>query len=132
MEYPEFRQRSGAVPSYSSAPDDGSRNAIFYITTWRPEQYPRANLEAIAFHEAIPGHHLQIAIARERRGVHPITRYFGFTGFSEGWALYAERLADELGLYSGAIDRMGFLAGEEWRAAWLVLDAGIHTRGWTR
>jgi uncharacterized protein (DUF885 family) len=131
-EYPEFRQRAGAVPSYSPASEDGSRPGIFSITTWQPERISRASLENAAFHEAIPGHHLQNAIAQERREAHPITRYFNFSGFSEGWALYAERLADEMGLYSGDVDRMGMLAAESWRAARMVVDAGIHTRGWTR
>jgi uncharacterized protein (DUF885 family) len=117
-EYPEFRQRAGAVPSYSPASEDGSRPGIFSITTWQPERISRASLEN--------------AIAQERREAHPITRYFNFSGFSEGWALYAERLADEMGLYSGDVDRMGMLAAESWRAARLVVDAGIHTRGWTR
>ncbi len=132
VEYPEFRQRAGAVPSYTSPSEDGRRPGIFSITTWQPERISRAGLEVVAFHEAIPGHHLQSAIAQERPDAHPITRFFNFSGFSEGWALYAERLADEMGLYSGDVDRMGMLAGESWRAARLVLDAGIHSRSWTR
>ena len=132
VEYPEFRQRAGAVPSYTAPSEDGRRPGIFNITTWQPERISRAGLEVIAYHEAIPGHHLQTAIAQERRDAHPITRFFNFSGFSEGWALYAERLADEMGLYSGDLDRMGMLAGESWRAARLVVDAGIHSRGWTR
>jgi uncharacterized protein (DUF885 family) len=86
----------------------------------------------VAFHEAIPGHHLQIAIAQERRHARPISRFFGFSGFNEGWALYAERLADEMKLYSGDVDRMGMLSGHAWRAARLTVDAGIHAGGWTR
>jgi len=78
------------------------------------------------------GHHLQVAIAQERTAAHPITRYFGFSGFSEGWALYSESLADQMGLYSSAVARMGFLTNRAWRAARLVIDAGIHSRGWTR
>jgi uncharacterized protein (DUF885 family) len=105
---------------------------MFYISTYQPERTPRAPVESTAFHEAIPGHHLQSAIASELRGAHPITRYFVFSGFSEGWALYAEQLADEMGLYSGALDRLGMLDARAWRAARLMLDAGIHTRGWTR
>ena len=88
--------------------------------------------EATAFHEGIPGHHLQVAIAQERTGAHAITRYFGFSGFGEGWALYSERLADEMGVYSDRVARMGMLASRAWRAARLVVDAGIHSRGWTR
>jgi uncharacterized protein (DUF885 family) len=131
-EYPEFQQRAGAAASYSPAPDDNSRPAMFFISTYQPERTPRAPVESTAFHEAIPGHHLQSAIASELRGAHPITRYFVFSGFSEGWALYAEQLADEMGLYSGELDRLGMLDARAWRAARLMLDAGIHTRGWTR
>jgi len=132
IEYPEFRQQAGAVPSYTGPSEDGRRPGIFYITTWEPEKISRAGLEDVAFHEAIPGHHLQIALARERTGVHPITRFFNFSGFTEGWALYAEGLADEMGLYGDDVDRMGMLNGRAMRAARLVVDAGIHTRGWTR
>ena len=132
LEYPEFRQREGAVPSYTGPSEDGRRPGIFYITTWQPDSMSRATLEDIAYHEAIPGHHLQIAIAQERRDAHPITRFFGFSGFNEGWALYAERLADEMGLYSGDLDRLGMLSGHAWRAARLVVDAGIHAGGWSR
>ncbi len=131
-EHPEFRQREGAVAQYSAPAEDGSRPGVFWITTYRPEETPRSDGEATAFHEAIPGHHLQVAIAAERPGVHPITRYFFFSGFGEGWALYAERLADEMGLYSDDLARLGLLSNEAWRAARLVLDAGIHARGWTR
>jgi uncharacterized protein (DUF885 family) len=131
-QHPEFRQREGAVAQYSSPTEDGTRPGIFWISTYRPEVIPRAYGEATAFHEGIPGHHLQVAIAQERTGAHPITRYFGFSGFSEGWALYSEELADEMELYSSDVARMGMLASRAWRAARLVLDAGIHSRGWTR
>lgn len=131
-QHPEFRQREGAVAQYSPATEDGSRPGIFWISTYRPDSVPRAYGEATAFHEGIPGHHLQVAIAQERTGAHPLTRYFGFSGFSEGWALYSEVLADEMGLYSSDVTRMGLLASQAWRAARLVLDAGIHSRGWTR
>lgn len=131
-EHPEFRQREGAVAQYSAAPEDRSRPGIFWITTYRPEVTPRAYAEATAFHEGIPGHHLQVAIAQERTGAHAITRYFGFSGFGEGWALYSEGLADEMGVYSDDLARMGLLASRAWRAARLVIDAGVHTRGWTR
>jgi uncharacterized protein (DUF885 family) len=131
-QHPEFRQREGAVAQYSAPTEDGTRPGIFWISTYRPEVIPRAYGEATAFHEGIPGHHLQIAIAQERTGAHPITRYFGFSGFSEGWALYSEELADEMDLYSSDVARMGMLASRAWRAARLVLDAGLHSRGWTR
>jgi uncharacterized protein (DUF885 family) len=131
-QHPEFRQREGAAAQYSASTEDGTRPGVFWISTYRPETIPRAYGEATAFHEGIPGHHLQVAIAQERTGAHPITRYFGFSGFSEGWALYSESLADEMGLYSSDVARMGFLTNRAWRAARLVIDAGIHSRGWTR
>ena len=131
-QHPEFRQREGAVAQYSSAAEDGSRPGIFWISTYRPEAIPRAYGEATAFHEGIPGHHLQVAIAQERKAAHPITRYFFFSGYGEGWALYSEVLADEMGLYSSDIARMGLLASQAWRAARLVIDAGVHARGWAR
>ena len=131
-QHPEFRQREGAVAQYSSATEDGSRPGVFWISTYRPEAIPRAYGEATAFHEGIPGHHLQVAIAQERKDAHPISRYFFFSGFGEGWALYGEVLADEMGLYSSDIARMGLLASQAWRAARLVIDAGVHARGWTR
>jgi uncharacterized protein (DUF885 family) len=131
-QHPEFRQREGAVAQYSPATADGSRPGIFWISTYRPEAVPRAYGEATAFHEGIPGHHLQVAIAQERKDAHPMTRYFFFSGFGEGWALYGEVLADEMGLYSSDTARMGLLASQAWRAARLVIDAGVHARGWTR
>lgn len=131
-QHPEFRQREGAVAQYNAPAEDGSRPGIFYITTYAPERQSRALLETTAFHEAIPGHHLQIAIAQERRDAHPVTRYFFNSGFVEGWALYAEGLADEMGVFGSDLSRLGMLSSYAWRAARLVLDAGIHTRGWTR
>ena len=130
--YPEFRQKAGAPGQYQSAPDDGSRPAIFLINPYEPEKKSRAGVENVAFHEAIPGHHLQVAIAKERRDLHPLSRYTFNSGFGEGWALYAARLADEMGLYSSATGRMGLLSSEAFRAARMVIDAGLHTKGWTR
>ena len=100
-------------------------------TRHRPPQ-PRAILEATAFHETIPGHHLQGAIAQERTDAHPVTRYFGFSGYWEGWALYAERLAMEMDLYSSDLERLGELGSQALRAARLVVDPGLHVLGWSR
>jgi uncharacterized protein (DUF885 family) len=102
------------------------------INLHEAEQQSIAGLEATAFHEAYPGHHLQIAIAMERPNAHAVQRYFGSGGFAEGWALYTERLADEMGLYSSDVDRMGMLSNEALRAARLVVDAGMHALGWSR
>jgi uncharacterized protein (DUF885 family) len=130
--YPEFRQKAGAPGQYQPAPDDGSRPAIFLINPSAPTQQPRADAENTAIHEAIPGHHLQVAIAKERTDLHRLSRYTFNSGFGEGWALYAERLGDEMGLYSGDLARMGMLGSEAFRAARMVIDAGIHMKGWTR
>lgn len=130
--YPEFRQKAGAPGQYQSAPDDGSRPAIFLINPSEPHGKSRADVENTAMHEAIPGHHLQVAIAKERKDLHPLSRYTFSSGFGEGWALYAERLGDEMGLYSSDVGRLGMLASEAFRSARMVIDAGIHTKGWTR
>lgn len=130
--YPEFRQKAGAPGQYQSAPDDGSRPAIFLINPSEPTKQSRADVENTAMHEAIPGHHLQIAIAKERSDLHRLSRHTFNSGFGEGWALYAERLGDEMGLYSSDVGRMGMLASEAFRAARMVIDAGVHVKGWTR
>ena len=117
---------------YYSAPDDGSRPGIYYINTYKPQTRDLHNLQALAFHEAIPGHHLQIAIAKELPEVHPWRRDAGQTAFTEGWGLYAELLADEMGLYSSPQDRFGMHNYQAWRAVRLVVDTGIHAMGWSR
>jgi uncharacterized protein (DUF885 family) len=130
--YPEFRQRAGAPGQYQPAPEDGSRPAIFLINPSEPRGKSLGNAENIAIHEAIPGHHLQVAIAQERTDLHRLSRYAFNSGFGEGWALYAERLGDEMGLYASDLGRMGLLGSEAFRAARMIIDAGIHTKGWTR
>jgi uncharacterized protein (DUF885 family) len=129
--YPEFRQRAGAPGQLNTgAPND--RPSVFLINTWDPLHHSRADIESTAFHETIPGHHLQGAIALERKDLHPFVQLAFNSGYGEGWALYAERLADEMGLYSSPVSRMGMLTSEAFRAARCLIDAGIHTRGWTR
>jgi len=130
--YPEFRERSAPGAEYSSGSDDGSRPGTYYINTYKPETQSKAGVESTAFHEAYPGHHLQFSIAKEVEGTHPVQRYFGTSGFSEGWALYTERLAEEMGIYSGDVDLLGLLSNEALRAARLVVDSGMHALGWTR
>lgn len=128
----QFREMDSPSGYYSHAPDDGSRPAVYYLNCSRPEARPTYNMEALAFHEAVPGHHLQIALAQELSGLHPVRRHIGHTAFVEGWALYSERLCDELGLYSSPWTRFGMLNYQAWRAARLVLDTGIHAMGWSR
>jgi uncharacterized protein (DUF885 family) len=127
-----FEAPSMPPAMYRQASLDGSKPGLYMVNLHRPEQLPRADVEAIAFHEAIPGHHLQIALAMERPAAHRITQIFGATAFIEGWGLYAERLADEMGLYSGDLDRLGMLSAASWRAARLVVDTGMHAKQWTR
>jgi uncharacterized protein (DUF885 family) len=130
--YAPFQEKGAPLGQYNSASDDGSRPGVYLINTYQPEKQSRAGLESVAFHEAYPGHHLQISIAKEREGAHPVTRYFSSSGFTEGWGLYAERLADEMGLFTSDVDRMGLLSNEAHRAARLVVDAGMHALGWSR
>src|SRR5207253_2352061 len=99
---------------------------------YQAEKKSRAPAESTAFHETIPGHHLQGAIALERRDIHPIGRYLGNSGYLEGWALYTERLADEMKLYTADLDRLGMLSSQALRAARLVVDSGMHALEWTR
>jgi uncharacterized protein (DUF885 family) len=129
--YPKFREKSGPN-EYNPPAEDGSRPAVFFINAYQAEKKSRVEAESTAFHETIPGHHLQGAIALERKEIHPIGRYLGNSGYMEGWALYAERLADEMKLFSSDLDRLGMLSSQALRASRLVVDSGIHTLGWTR
>jgi uncharacterized protein (DUF885 family) len=117
---------------YNSAALDGSHPATYRIRLYQPEQQSRVMDEGTAFHEAVPGHHLQINIALHRPGVPAIARELINIGYGEGWALYAEGVADELGLYSGDADRMGMLSNRAWRAVRVIVDTGIHALGWDR
>jgi uncharacterized protein (DUF885 family) len=125
-------EKKGCPNSYVPGTTDGRRPARWRINAGDPTSQPRAGLEGTAFHEGIPGHHLQIALAQERPEAHPVTRYLFFSGFVEGWALYSERLADEMGLYSSDLERFGDLGSQALRAARLVVDPGLHVLGWSR
>jgi uncharacterized protein (DUF885 family) len=129
--YPAFREKN-APNEYNPPAEDGSRPAVFFISAYQAEKQSRVADESTAFHETIPGHHMQIAIALERRDIHPIGRYISNSGYVEGWALYAERLADEMQLFSGDLDRLGMISSQAFRASRLVVDSGLHALGWTR
>jgi len=130
--YPAFRERQ-SVGEWNPPAEDGSRPGIYYLSTYDPRHKSRADLEALSFHETIPGNHLQGAIALERGDTIPaIARYFWSPGMGEGWAEYAEQLADEMGLYSSDTARFGMLADITLSATLLVVDTGIHAFGWTR
>jgi uncharacterized protein (DUF885 family) len=129
--YPEFA--ASGVGEYHAPSEDGTRPGIFYIAVRDPENRSRATQQSTLYHETYPGHHLENAISLELGDrVHSLARYLGNSGYSEGWGLYSERLAQELGLYSGPLDLMGMLSDQGARAARLVIDSGIHTKGWTR
>jgi uncharacterized protein (DUF885 family) len=129
--YPAFA--ASGVGEYHSSSEDGTRPGIYYIAVQKPESRTQATQQSTLYHETYPGHHLQGAIALELGDrVHPIARYIWNSGFGEGWALYSERVAQELDLYNGPLDLMGLLSDQAARAARLVIDSGIHTKGWTR
>jgi len=130
--FPDFEAAGTPPPQYRDPSLDGSRPGLYMINLLNPQQTSTVDLEGITFHESIPGHHLQIALAQEQRGAHLLTQIAGSTALIEGWGLYAERLADEMALYSSDLDRFGMLSLQAWRAARLVVDTGIHSRKWTR
>ena len=111
---------------------DGSRTGTYFLNTFEPTERFRHTSELVAFHEAVPGHHFQISIAQELTDLPLARRLLNDTAFGEGWGLYCERLADEMGLYSDDLARMGMLSADSWRAARLVVDTGIHAMGWSR
>jgi uncharacterized protein (DUF885 family) len=130
--YPAFREAT-SVGEWNPPAEDGSRPGIYYLSTYDPVHKSRADLEPLSFHETIPGHHMQGAIALERGDSLPaIARYFWSPGMGEGWAEYAEQLADEMGLYSSDTARFGAVADITLSAALLVVDTGINALGWSR
>ena len=130
-----YRERDAPAAFYFQGSEDGSRPGIFYINTFEPSARPKHTLPALAFHEGVPGHHLQVALAQEAADLPAFRRLSaGWLGnaFVEGWALYTERLADELGLYADELARYGMLGYQAWRACRLVVDTGLHHLRWSR
>ena len=128
---PESEQH--APPAYYVAPlPDGSRDGTYFLNTYKPETKSIFEAESVAFHEAIPGHHLDRTIAVEVHDVPDFQRYVASTAFVEGWGLYAEQLANEMGLYSNDVQQLGRLGNDAWRGCRLVLDTGMHGMGWSR
>jgi uncharacterized protein (DUF885 family) len=129
---PDYEAPFTTIAYYREPHFDGSKPGEFFINTYRPETRPRYEMRVLGFHESIPGHHLQIALGQEQDQLPAFRRFLGSTAFVEGWALYTERLSDEMGLYESDLDRMGMLSYDAWRGARLVVDTGIHVKGWTR
>jgi uncharacterized protein (DUF885 family) len=126
-----FREVAGQAQHYVPGTPDGSRPGTYYVHLIDMSSMPKIGMESIAYHEGIPGHHMQIAIARELTGVPQFRTLFQATAYTEGWGLYAERLAKEMGLYEDPYSDFGRLGSEIWRAIRLVVDTGLHAKGWT-
>ncbi len=128
-----FREVAGAAQHYYPSTPDGSRPGVYYAHLSDMEAMPKTELEVIAYHEGLPGHHMQIAIAQELQGVPEFRKQAGFNAYSEGWALYSEWLAREMpGTYTDPYSEYGRLTSEMWRAIRLVVDTGLHAKGWTQ
>ncbi|HEX6873765.1 MAG TPA: DUF885 domain-containing protein, partial [Micromonosporaceae bacterium] len=117
---------------YAPPAADGSRPGAHVVNTYQPQLRPRFEYEALAFHESVPGHHLQIALAQSLTQLPEFRRFAYLTAHGEGWGLYVERLCDEMGLYTDELSRLGMVSFDAWRACRLVVDTGIHAHGWSR
>lgn len=127
-----YREKSASGGSYQRGTPDGTRPGVFYANTYDIKARPKWAMESLFLHEAIPGHYFQIEIQQELEGVPRFRRFGGYTAFTEGWGLYAESLGKELGMYTDPYQYFGALNAELWRAIRLVVDTGLHSKGWSR
>ena len=127
-----FREKAAGKAFYNRPAPDGSRPGIYYANLYRMDAMPLYQMEALAYHEGVPGHHMQLSISQELEGIPSFRKYGRFTAYSEGWGLYSEFLPKEMGLYADPYSDFGRLAMELWRAARLVVDTGLHDKKWTR
>src|SRR5215210_115224 len=131
--FPAFQEPSQPLANYESPAEDGSRPGVFHVNLrYATSPGEKLRMEGLAFHEGIPGHHFQLAIALERPNVHPLNRYLGNSAYVEGWAIYSEIVADGLGLFSSDASRLRWLEDKVYEGATLVLEAGMHAKGWSR
>jgi uncharacterized protein (DUF885 family) len=129
---PAYSERNVTTAYYQPGSPEAGRPGYFYANTYDLKARPKWEMEALTVHEAVPGHHLQIALAQELERVPEFRKYLGFTAFVEGWGLYAESLGQDLGLYTDPYSRFGALTYDMWRAVRLVIDTGLHSMGWSR
>ena len=127
-----FREKSAGKAFYQQPAPDGSRPGIYYANLYDMAAMPSYQMAALAYHEGIPGHHMQIAIKQELTDIPKFRKFGGYTAYTEGWGLYSEMIPKEIGLYQDPYSDFGRLAMELWRACRLVVDTGIHTKKWTR
>jgi uncharacterized protein (DUF885 family) len=128
----EFREVDGGAQHYMPGTPDGSRKGVYYVHMSDMSSYSKTDMETVAYHEASPGHHMQISIAQELQGVPQFRTQAGFSVYSEGWALYAEKLSKEMGQFQDPYMDFGRLTAEMWRAIRLVVDTGLHAKGWSQ
>jgi uncharacterized protein (DUF885 family) len=129
---PDYEEKDQAAAYYEHGTPDGSRPGTVFVNTYKFETRPLTNVESIAYHEGLPGHHLQISIAQELSGVPEFRKYLDYTAYTEGWGLYAEQLGKDVGFYQDPYSDFGRLEDDIWRAVRLVVDTGVHSKHWTR